>query len=31
PPGAVMIAKPLVPLRLAGQVHAMWGQRLHAA
>lgn len=30
--GAIgVIAKPLVPLRLAGQVHAMWGQRLQAA
>jgi CheY-like chemotaxis protein len=30
--GAIgVIAKPLVPLRLAGQVHAMWEQRLQAA
>jgi CheY-like chemotaxis protein len=30
--GAIgVIPKPLVPLRLAGQVHAMWGQRLQAA
>jgi CheY-like chemotaxis protein len=30
--GAIgVIPKPLVPLRLAGQVHAMWRQRLLAA
>ena len=30
--GAIgVIPKPLVPLRLAGQVHAMWGQRPQAA
>jgi CheY-like chemotaxis protein len=30
--GAIgVIPKPLAPLRLAGQVHAMWGQRLLAA
>jgi CheY-like chemotaxis protein len=30
--GAIgVIAKPLVPLRLAGQVHRLWEQRLQAA
>ena len=30
--GAIgVIPKPLVPLRLAGQVHAMWGRRAQAA